>query len=363
MGTGGKTYNRMGTLKAEKVAIWVVTPNGLALAGLIAADLPAADLFVSASLEPDIPCTPFNRLSVAVADHFRTYSGHIFITAAGIAVRVVAPLLADKTRDPAVVVLDEMGRHAVSLVSGHIGGANALAEKIAGLTGARPVITTATDVSGAPAIDTAAVENDLAIENPEAIKKVNMAFIRKEKVALYDPAGTLADALPESFVRRVKISKGGWPGPADSPGIYIDDAVAVLPDGVLVLRPKSLAAGIGCNRNTAKDELKALLQNTLKQHRLSINSLKAIASINIKNDEPGLLSLAQELNIPLVFYAKEELNTAMGIENPSTMVENHTGVKSVCEAAAILATGQGSLAVPKKKSKNATVAIARAASI
>lgn len=352
----------MHTSKADKTALWVVTPNGLKLAEKIIANLPSTDLFVSASLEPDIPHTPFGRMSAAVAEHFRAYSGHIFITATGIAVRMIAPFLMHKTKDPAVVVIDEAGRHVISLVSGHIGGANALTEKVAALTGARPVITTATDVSGVPAIDTAAVEHDLAIENPEAIKKVNMAFIRKEAVYLYDPADILADAVLKSFLIRVELRDGAWPGPADSPGIYVGDGVAALPEGVLVLRPRSLAAGIGCNRNTEKDEIKELLLGTLAEHRLSIHSLKTMASINIKNDEPGLLALSAELNVPLVFYTKEALNTAMGIENPSPMVENHTGAKSVCEAAAILATGQGNLTVPKKKSRNATVAIARAAS-
>jgi cobalt-precorrin 5A hydrolase len=139
--------------------------------------------------------------------------------------------------------------------------------------------------------------------------------------------------------------------------------VAALPETVLVLRPKILAAGIGCNRNTDKTEIKTLLLETLARHHLSAASLKTIASIDIKNDEPGLQALATDLEIPIAFYSKEELNTAMGIENPSAMVETHTGAKSVCEAAAILATGQGSLIVPKKKSKNATVALARAASI
>ena len=348
---------------SAKIAIWVVTPNGLKLAEQIVAGLPATDLFVSAKLAATIPSISFDRMSVAVAENFGNYAGHLFITATGIAVRMIAPHLLDKTKDPAVVVLDEQGQHAISLVSGHIGGANALAKTIAGFVGARPVITTATDVSGVPAIDTLAVEKNLVIENPAAIKTVNMAFIRGEKIRLYDPANILTEAIPASFLSRVNLQAGQWPGPDAGAGVCVTDRVIETPESVLVLRPRSLAAGIGCNRNTAKDEMAALLKEALAQQELSLNSIKAIASIDIKNDEPGLLALAAELEIPLVFYPKEELNTAMGIENPSAMVETHTGAKSVCEAAAILATGQGSLIVPKKKSKNATVALARAASI
>jgi cobalt-precorrin 5A hydrolase len=353
----------MRNFKFDKIAIWVVTPNGLTLAEKVIANLPGAELFLSVKLASPVPGTSFDRMSAAVSENFKSFSGHIFITAAGIAVRMIAPHLQHKTKDPAVVVIDEQGQYAISLVSGHIGGANALAEQIAGLLGARPVITTATDVSGVPAIDNLAVEKGLVIENSAAIKTVNMAFIRKEKICLYDPAGILTGDIPEDLLTRVDLREGQWPAPADRPGVYISDMLAVIPETVLVLRPKSLAAGIGCNRNTDAAEIRALLLETLKQHHLSADSLKTIASIDIKNDEPGLLALAAELEIPLVFYPKDELNTAMGIENPSAMVETHTGAKSVCEAAAILATGQGSLVVSKKKSKNTTVALARAASI
>jgi cobalt-precorrin 5A hydrolase len=352
----------MKTSNAEDIAIWVVTPNGLALAEKILSDLSAAQLFVSSKLETGQPCKQFGRLSAAVAENFTSYAGHVFITATGIAVRMIAPHLEDKTRDPAVVVLDEQGRHAVSLVSGHIGGANALAKTIAGLTGARPVITTATDVSGVPAIDTLAVEKSLVIENPPLIKRINMAFIRKQRVRMYDPANLIAGTIPASSLDSVSHPADLWDA-ASLPGVCVSDEIVAVPDNVLVLRPRSLAAGIGCNRNTTKEEIAALFKETLVQNNLSINSVKSIASIDIKNGEPGLLALGEALNIPLVFFKKEELNAARGIENPSATVATHTGAQSVCEAAAILATSQGSLIVPKRKSKNATVAIARAASI
>lgn len=358
----GSNYG-MQAADTDTIAIWVVTPNGQMLAEKIAAHLPVADMFISQKLEPRAGAQTFERLAPAVAEHFRAYTGHVFITAAGIAVRMIAPHLADKTTDPAVVVLDEQRRHAISLVSGHIGGANALAEGIAAIIGARPVITTATDVSGVPAIDTIAVEKDLVIENPPVIKRINMAFIRSQRVYLYDPADILARMIPEGSLDRVDHIADLWGTAGTLPGICVSDEVVAVPENVLVLRPQSLAAGMGCNRNTAKEEMETLLKETLVQNNLSINSIKRIASIDIKNDERGLLALGEDLNLPLVFFKKEELNAARGIANPSATVATHTGAKSVCEAAAILATDQGSLIVPKKKSKNATVAIARAASI
>jgi len=346
----------------DKIAIWVVTPNGQALAEKITVHRPMADIFTSQKLEPRSGAKTFDRLAPTVAEQFHAYTGHVFITAAGIAVRMIAPQLSDKTADPAVVVLDEQGRHAVSLVSGHIGGANALAEEIAAITGARPVITTATDVSGVPAIDTIAVYKNLAIENPPIIKRINMAFIRKQRVRLYDPADVLSGTIPDSSLDRIEHIADLWDTAGKRPGICVSDEVVAVPENVLVLRPRTLAAGMGCNRNTAKQEIETLLKETLVQNNLALSSLKNIASIDIKNDEPGLLALSADLNLPLVFFTKEELNAARGVENPSATVASHTGAKSVCEAAAIIATGQGNLIVPKKKSKNATVAIARGVS-
>ena len=139
----------------------------------------------------------------------------------------------------------------------------------------------------------------------------------------------------------------------------MDDVLLDLPQSTLVLRPASLVAGIGCNRNTAADEIKTLLEAVLAAAGLSILSLKRLASIDVKSDEEGLIALSREFDLPLMFYERQQLNRVMNIENPSTVVEKHVGVKSVCEAAAILGARNGTLIVPKQKTKNVTVAIAR----
>ena len=142
-------------------------------------------------------------------------------------------------------------------------------------------------------------------------------------------------------------------------GIFVDDDVCDLPPRTLVLRPGTLVAGIGCNRNTPCREIRELLLRTLADHDLAPGSLTGLASIDIKADEAGLLELASEMNLPLRFFDREALNQVTTIQNPSEMVEKHVGVKSVCEAAAILASHQGRLIVPKKNTRNVTVAIAR----
>jgi precorrin-4 C11-methyltransferase len=350
--------------KNDKIALWAITPEGALLALKIAESLPDARLQLSADLNiNDIPASYFERLSDAIASDFHAYTGHVFIMSTGIVVRLIASCIRNKTTDPAVVVVDEIGRHVVSLVSGHLGGANSLAIKVAGLIGAEPVITTATDVNQTPAIDVLAKQHNLFIENPEAIKNINMAFITGKKFYLHDPYKLLRDSICPSHIFTAHIltdfKKGQITGNEDIHSVFIDDALADLSKKVLILRPGSLVAGIGCNRNTTVKEIKEFLEKVLEESKLAISSLISIATINLKADELGLIAFAEELKLPISFYDKEELNRADGIKSPSDMVEKHTGVKSVCEAAAILASKNGKLIVPKHSTQNVTVAIAR----
>jgi len=355
----------------QKHAIWALTPKGAALGEMIRKRLPYARLFVSAALAADYPrARPVERLKTALAAQFREFDGHICIMAAGIVVRLLAPLLVHKTEDPAVVVMDEQGAFAVSLLSGHIGGANDLALEMARLTGARPVITTATDVGGKPAVDILAKRASLGIANPRAIKAVNMALVAGKKPLLYDPGNTLGRVMAPGEADCFE-SKSRDPWRLDGPvtqtepcsGVWVHDRVRDLPDEVLVLRPLSLIAGMGCNRNTPLDELRDLLFSTLDKAGLARECLAGLASIDAKLDEPGLLELAAELGLGIRFCSREELNDIKGIKSPSAVVAKHMGVSSVCEAAALAAAGKGRLIVPKKKTPNVTVAIARIGSM
>jgi cobalt-precorrin 5A hydrolase len=353
-------------VKKNKTAIWVITPNGTKLAELLSRNLSESDVYISRKIAPaPIGHLSFQSLSETLNQKFKRYSGHIFIMSTGIVVRVIAPLINNKVEDPAVVVVDDQANHAISLLSGHLGGANALTQKVADIIGADPVITTATDVNRLPAIDVLAEEMNLLIENPGAIKTVNMALLKGQKIFIHDPFGFLASSLPHvgpfTYGGTTKHLKkydrvneiGGLPC------IYVDDVIVDLPPEVLVLRPASLVAGIGCNRNTAMEEMKALLEDVLEAHHLASSSLTSLASIDVKSDETGLLSLSENLNLPLVFHNRQELNQVKEIKKPSKVVEKHVGVKSVCEASAILTAGGGTLIVPKQSTQNVTVAIAR----
>jgi cobalt-precorrin 5A hydrolase len=344
------------------IAVWALTPNGLDLAGRVLAHRPGSTLFHARHLT--IPAhlsgaRSFEGLCATVAAHFHTFDGHVFIMAAGIVVRAIAPLLRHKAVDPAVVVVDDRGGFAISLLSGHIGGANRLTRQVAGLLQAVPVITTATDVNGRPAIDLLAVDRGMAIENAGCIKAVNLALLSGEPVRLHDPDGWLEDGLPGAMPFSASAGSAA--------AVWVDDRVRDLEPQALVLRPPSLVAGIGCNRGTSAAEIRELLDRVLHEFALARGSLRSMASIDLKSDEPGLCALAAELGLPLYFFAKEELARVEAVPSPSATVRRHTGVPNVCEAAAILAGSHGrqygQLIVSKQKNRNATVAIARRASM
>ncbi len=344
--------------RIKRVAIWAITPGGVELGTCLAKGFDRADFFLSEKLflskAVATGAKKFNTLSKGLEEAFHAYPAHIFLFSTGIAVRMIAPLLRSKLSDPAVVVVDDRGLHAISLLSGHLGGANELALEVGKIVGARPVITTATDVNRLPSIDLVAKENQLKIENPEMIKAVNMAFLQGQAVEVQDPFSLVSPSLPEQLVIP---TPGGATG--TRPGVVCTDRVVTVPRETIVLRPGTLAVGIGCNRGTAMEEIQGFLISLFRDKALSLDSIALLASTDVKADETGLLALGSALNLDIRFYDKPSLNSVTTIQNPSRVVEKHLGVKSVCEAAAILAANNGKLIVPKQKQGNVTLAVAR----
>jgi cobalt-precorrin 5A hydrolase len=335
------------------IAIWALTPHGVFLSKKLMAHFSGADLFVSEHLDVPWGTKTFTRLGDAVADQFHAYGAHIFIMAAGIAVRVIAPHIRKKTTDPAVVVIDDAGRFCISLLSGHLGGANRLSESAARVINAVPVITTATDANDLPSMDMIARDQNLEIENPSAVKTINMMFLKNTPVFMHDPYGLLAGKIPARLIRK------NAPGNPNTPSIIVDDQTRTTGRHDLALRPRILFAGIGCNRGTEMSEISGLLKTVCDKHGLSIHSIRAIATIDLKKDEPGILELAQRLCVPLYFYDSDTLNQVSPVSEVSPFAEKYTGAKSVCEAAAILSATPGKLIVTKQKTRQVTIAIAR----
>ncbi len=295
-------------------------------------------------------------------DLFERYDGIVCIMALGIVVRLSAAHIRDKRTDPAVVVMDELGKNVISVLSGHLGGANALTLQIAGLLGANPVITTATDVQGLPAIEMVAAENSLVAEPLELVKKINSSIVNKQQVTIYtefaidiEPSENIAvrDFAEYSPARREE----------NRVVLVTNRTAASFPPGTLFLRPQNISIGIGCRKGVSAAEVKQAIGQALDEAGRAVTSVKSLASIDIKKDEQGLLEAAGEMDLPTEFYGRQELlevHRTRGSElSFSEFVDQKIGVGGVCEPAAILGAGEASvILMPKKKYGKVTIAIA-----
>ncbi len=278
----------------------------------------------------------------------------VFIGAAGIAVRAVAPLLQSKDTDPAVLVVDETGRFVVPLLSGHIGGANRLAQNLADELGARAVITTASDVRGVFAADTWASEHGLAIPDIRQIKHVTAALLEAKQTGFYSDFPTEGQ-LPKGLNFIDSINTDNYPT-----GIAISVRKNNGPfEYTLALVPRILSIGIGCRRGIPCRELRNAVSAVLEEYELYREAVCNIASVDLKADEMGLIELAETMQVPFVTYSAEELNTLDGKFSASSFVNQTVGTDNVCERAAVKAAGNGMLIVKKQIKNGITIAIAQ----
>lgn len=341
-------------MSQPKPAVYAVTEKGLRLGRRLAEGL-GADLYAPARLAEDARALPFDSLGALMAATFAARPAHVFVCACGIAVRAIAPHVRDKTCDPAVVCCDDAGRFAISLLSGHLGGANDLAREAAALIGATAVVTTATDAAGAPAIELLARELGLAVANPAATRRVNAALAAGGPVAVFDPLGRFAPADPAATPFFEWVAEPRAPAP-DTPLVVVDWRLGPDAPDRLFLRPKVLVAGIGCRRDAPAADILELVAHVCRQRGLAVESIGLVASIEAKRHEPGLLEAAASLGAALRFFSSEEL-AGVAAPHPSETVKRHMGVGSVCEAAAILASGGGKLLAAKTRTGFSTVAL------
>ena len=271
----------------------------------------------------------------------------VLFLATGAAVRLVAPLLRDKRTDPGVVTVDDAGRFAVALAGGHDGGANRLAERVADSLGAKPVVTTASDGLGAPALDSLGEDLGFKVENGRDLAAVGAALVSGEPVRLVSDRRWPLGPLPENVVPS---------GELEPPLIFVSDRTVSVPRPAVVYRPPSLVAGVGCSRGAGADEILALLRASLECAGLSEESVAALASVDLKQDETGLLEAAERLGVPVRFHPAGVL-AAVEAPNPSPVVREAVGTPSVAEAAVMVSGAE--LVVEKRKSAMATVAIGR----
>lgn len=370
---------------------------------------------------------------------FSKYDSLVCIMATGIVVRILAPLIVHKTSDPAVVVLDQKGKHAISLLSGHLGGANDLAREMAAISGGETVITTATDVAGELSFDTFAKKYNMAIENIGQLKYISGALLAGKKVNVFTDKNVeelypelvkeqkrgmidifpLSDffkiyktenlkaknivlgstnidnieyeiptvvidegfSLNEQFILEQKSFSDNISESTNSVGINstsanIDSTNPISPDTtsivsattisssahILYLRPRTICAGIGCKRNMEQKPIEEALLQTLKEEGIHPLSLKCIATIPLKSDEPGIIGTAANLNVPLKIIPTEEIEkldiAQLGIAT-SEFVASQTGVLSVSTACSYLASGKGEILRDKAKYKGITIALSK----
>ncbi|HEX4992986.1 MAG TPA: cobalamin biosynthesis protein, partial [Rubrobacteraceae bacterium] len=288
-----------------------------------------------------------DRPKEALQRAWKECDGIVLFLATGAAVRLVAPLLEDKHRDPGIVCVDDAARFAVALAGGHGGGANVLAARVADSLGAVPVVTTASDVVGVQALDSFGANLGFRIEEGSDLAAVGAALVSGERVNLLSDVRWPLGPLPENVVRAEK---------PEAPLIFISDRTVSVPRPAVVYRPPSLVAGVGCSRGARAGEILALLDRALEDAGLSKKSVASLASVEAKSDEAGLLEAAEELGVPLRLHAAQELS-AIEVPNPSSVVKDAVGTPSVAEAS-VLASG-AKLLSEKRKSGMATVAVGR----
>ncbi len=283
----------------------------------------------------------------------------IFVGATGIAVRAIAPFVASKTSDPAVLCCDEKGHFLISLLSGHIGGANEVTMYLAKEIGAVPVITTATDINGKFAVDVFAGKNNLWISDMTLAKEISSALLDGQMIDLY------IDRAEDWKIR------GNLPAhlrQVDHPEQIREETLSLWigeqPDGsqknerCLYLCPRDITLGIGCRKGKDKDELEAFVTGQLERAGISAHRVSRVCSIDLKKEEEAILFFCRNHKLPYVTYSAEQLREVKGEFTPSSFVAQTTGVDNVCERSALAGCPEGELILRKTACNGMTLAAA-----
>lgn len=285
-----------------------------------------------------------------VAEAMQKCQALVFIGATGICIRAIAPHLRDKTVDPAIISLDERANFVIPLIAGHIGGANELSRHLAEAVGAIACVTTATDVNGLLAVDEWAARNNIALGNMKAAKDVATALVNGEEVGLVTDDAVIIEGKPPKQVV--------WgENPAVGMALSVYDNTAPF-ETTLQLFPKIVHLGIGCKRNTPLEKIEALVLMVMQELHIDMRSVVAIASVDLKKDEAGLLAFAKKYGLAAHFYTADELNAVEGDFSVSPLVQRVVGVGNVCERSAVKDSNYGKVILHKTSLNGVTCAIA-----
>lgn len=329
-----------------KAAIISFTEKGKKLSELISdkADFLIIERFCFVS-HSDSSARSFDNLSLLTAEIFDRFDALIFISACGIAVRAIAPHLKSKITDPAVLTIDDCGKFIIPVLSGHIGGANAIAEKLADIVGSQAVVTTATDTGGHFSPDSFAVANNLIIHDMYAAKAIASAVLDGERTGIVSEYK--CSHLPKDVVADKSCRTGMYIGIGDVKPFPI----------TLKLIPRNIVIGIGCKRGSSYENIEKSVIDSLKSVNIPIERVSAVATIDIKKNETGLLDFCHKHKLELFSYTADELKEVNGDFTPSDFVRSVTGVDNVCERSAVKHSG-GRLIMRKTSAEGVTVAAA-----
>ena len=358
-------------------AVYAITKHGIRIAERLIKSLPEADLYVSEKLRASAPerALPLPLpMGSLLADTFTAYDCHVHIISVGAVVRMIAPLLKDKKIDPAVVCIDDDARFVICVLSGHVGRGNAFTARLANALGAQAVITTASDVRGTLTVDILGRELGWGLDDPDrnvtrgcaaVVNAAPVAFVQETGESNWWPEDK---PLPEGIVYTTSLEDIA---PAQFEVLLVAtdrefrDTHPAHWANAVIYRPRSLIVGLGCDKGATSEMVERGVTTMLAKNGLSMKSVKAIATIDMKKDEPAFLALAERFGWPLQIYPAEELDVVPGIENPSETVKRYVGSRGVAEPAALLAAGAEALLVPKQSysepdaGRSMTLAVAR----
>jgi len=323
-----------------KTAVFAVTDNGRETARTITEFLKADYQDFSSEL---------------IKKYFHEYDALVFVMALGIVVRTIASEIGDKKSDPLVVVVDEAGRHAISVLSGHQ-GANKLAKEIAEVLGGVPVVTTASDVQGKLCVEEIAVELGLQLDYSTDAKAANAAIVNDRKIGIFlDPDLKSSKSLTEDITSLPLVSS---PNGYDALITVTNKEQFELEVPTAILRPKNLIVGLGAKRGIGGADVSQAIKESLKEANLSAESVKALATADFKVGEKGFLDVAEEWKVPLVGVKSDDIKENEDKFETSDLVREKVGVGAVCEPCAVLAGEDARLIHGKRRYKGITVAIA-----
>jgi len=336
------------------IKISTLTYNGVLVAEKIQKKIYDSEIFVNNRISEkfELKYNCFESIKNFVDDNWNNTKSFVFIMSAGIVARSIAHLLIDKTSDPAVVVIDEKGKNVISLLSGHLGGANELTSIIAEILEANPVITTASDVNELPAFDELARLNNFYVKNLKLLKDVAVKILEKEDVLIYSDVNVKI-ILPDNLKIKKEFSK------------KIDLIISErnFTENLPQLVPKNIIIGIGCRKGTSYEKINAVLNKVILNNKIEKNSICKIATVPLKSDEPGILKLAKELEAGIEIISFESIKKIEDQFSGSPFVESITGVKAVAEPSGYIAAKKPEVIVKKFASDGVTIALVKDKSI